>query len=216
MARKPTVETVDAQIGETTALATPSQHSTHGLVYDASDIEIPKGNIIQKISNIEGPLGSLVVDRKHVVALAQTPVDAYVVRASKSWREDVPFGEQGAFAATEEQYKECVAQGLKMLENAEISLMIPAPEDFDEAAFPFPFGDKNYALARIYVSKDGYRQTYKRLVTYSASSGRDPRERVWTFESQLLHKGPHAYYAPSLSISSREPDAAVMAFIQSF
>jgi hypothetical protein len=201
---------------ETTALA--QRVTDDGLMYDASDVDVPKGNIVQKISQIEGPVGSLVVDQRHVIVLPETPIDVYVVKAKKAWREDVPFGEPSRLAYSEQEREDLLNDGARMLEWADISLMIPAPSDeFDEAAFPFPFGNHNYCLARINVSKDSYRQTYKRLAMFSACNpGKSFRERMWTFESQLLSKGKYSWHAPSLSISSAIPDPEVMEFIRSF
>lgn len=213
-------EIMDARPTETgTSLARPQHHSSDGLVYDASDVDIPIGNIVQKISQIDGPVGSLVVDKKHVILPAETPRDVYVVKALKEWHEDLPFGtEGGQYAKTEEEYRALVEQGVQMVEHAYISLMIPsAGEEVDEAAFPFPFGDRHYCLARLYVAKDAYRQTYKRLATYVAmNQGRSFRERLWTFESQLITKGKYSWYAPSLSISASQPDPQVVEFIRSF
>lgn len=213
------VEVMDARAPETETHALAHQRMTSdGLMYDASDVDIPKGNIVQKISQIDGPLGALVVDQQHVVVLAETPVNVYVVKAKKAWREDLPFGETPRLAFTEAEREELVADGAKLVEWADISLMIPAPGDeFEEAAFPFPFGNHNYCLARLNVAKDAYRQTYKRLAMYSACNpGKSFRERLWTFESQLLTKGKYSWHAPSLSISSATPDPEVLEFIRSF
>ena len=202
---------------ETTELA-PQRVTDDGLMYDASDVDVPKGNIVQKISQIEGPVGSLVVDQKHVILMPEVPSDVYVVKAKKAWREDVPFGEPSRTAYTEEERLALLADGAKLLEWADISLMIPSPsDDFDEAAFPFPFGNHNYCLCRINVAKDAYRMTYKRLAMYSACNpGKSFRERLWTFESQLLTKGKYSWHAPSLSVSNGAPDPEVVEFIRSF
>jgi len=212
------VEVVDARAPETEVTSLAHQRTTgDGLMYDASDVDVPKGNIVQKISQIEGPLGALVVDQKHVVVLAETPIDVYVLKAKKAWREDVPFGDPSRLAYTEAERDALVAEGAKLIEWADITLMIPAPAEFEEAAFPFPLGNGNYSLARINVSKDAYRQTYKRLAMHSACNpDKSYRDRLWSFESQLLTKGKYSWYAPSLSISSSTPDPEVLEFIRSF
>jgi hypothetical protein len=222
MATKPKeteTEVLDARAPEVEITALAHQRVTHdGLMYDASDVDIPKGNIVQKISQIDGPLGSLVVDQKHVIVLAEVPIDVYVVKAKKAWREDLPYGETPRLAFTEAERDDLVADGAKLVEWADISLMIPAPGDeFDEAAFPFPFGNRNYCLARLNVAKDAYRMTYKRLAMFSACNpDKSFRERLWTFESQLLSKGKYSWHAPSLSISAAQPDPEVLEFIKSF
>ena len=54
-----------------------------------------------------------------------------------------------------------------MLEFADITLAIEKPEKTEvDAAFPFYWGQV-LALGRINVAKDAYRQTFKRLATFT-------------------------------------------------
>lgn len=202
--------------GDHNLMATPD-----GMLYEASDIDIPRANIVQKISQIDGPIGSLVVDKQHVIVTAETPVNVYLLKIEKGWKEDVPFGEPCRVASTVAERDVLLAESENgLVEWADISMLIPAPEgkDYDEAAFPFPLAGKDYCVAKVYAQKDGYRQTFKRLALFAATHpGVSPRSRLWTFESQIMSKGKYSWYAPSLSVcNSEQPDEEVLKFVSSF
>lgn len=210
----------------TTALAEAPEtsvttHTAGSMHIDTEDIDIPRINVIQKMSQIDAPIGSIVLNKTHVLAEAEVPLEAVVVAAQKGWREDIPFDEDQVprIAWSKEQADLIAAESdWPMIEFAEITLLIKQPEgNDDEAAFPFPIGDSNYALGRINVSKNAYRSTYKRLATFTAFNRNIPLfGRVWTFASEVLTKGKYSWYSPSLTITKDEAGPEVISFLKNF
>lgn len=195
--------------------------SADGMAFDSEDIDIPRINIIQKMSNIEGPNGAVIINKTHIIAEAETPVDVIVVTAQKGWREDIPFDNDQTprIAMTKEAMERMsLDSDFGFTEFAEITLLIEQPEgNTEDDAFPFAIADKNYALGRINVSKNAYRSTFKRLATFAALNRSIPlHSRVWTFVSEVLEKGKYTWHSPSLTISKKEVPAAVTQFLNSF
>lgn len=192
-----------------------------GLMMDANDIDIPRINLVQKTSDIDAPVGSVVIDKKHVLLKPDEPAEAIVLMAVKGWREDIPYDDDGIprIAYTPDEMQAIAAQSeYEMLEFAEITLMFKQPEGSEnEEAYPFPIGDHQYAIGKINVAKDAYRQTYKRLATFAAFNKSVPlQSKLWNFESSLMTKGKYSWYAPSLSITQKQPDEAVLEFTSNF
>ena len=74
-----------------------------------------------------------------------------------------------------------------------------------------------YALGRINVAKDAYRQTFKRLTTFGMfNRGVEAYARLWKFNSSLITRGRYSWYAPSLNVTQDAPDEAVANFIGGF
>lgn len=187
---------------------------------EAEDIDIPRINLVQKMSQIDAPTGAIVLDKTHVLAEADSPLRAVVVTAQKGWREDIPFDNDDVprIAWTHEQ-RDNIANNseYEMIEFAEITLLIEQPEGASDEAFAFPIGDKNYALGRINVSKNAYRSTYKRLATFSAfNRGVSLFNRVWNFTSEVMSKGKYSWHNPSLTVTSEATDENVIEFLKSF
>jgi hypothetical protein len=192
-----------------------------GLMIDSSDIEIPRVNVVQKISDIEAPTGSLVLDKKHILLKPEQSGEAIVVSAQKAWKEDIPFDDDGIprIATTPEDSKKLAMESdYPILEFADIILLFEQPEgDSNDEAYAFPIGDNNYALAKLYVAKDAYRQTFKRLATFAAFNRSTPlQKRIWNFQTQLMEKGKYSWYVPSLSVTNAESPEAVVEFLSSF
>lgn len=192
-----------------------------GLLIDSNDIDIPRINIVQKTSEIDAPVGSVVIDKKHVLLAPEKSAEVVVLMAVKGWREDIPYDDDGIprIAFTEEEKNRIAAESdYEMLEFAEITLLFKQPEGGDnEEAYPFPIGESQYAMGKINVAKDAYRQTYKRLATFAAFNKTVPlQNRLWNFESTLISKGKYSWYAPSLSITQNAPDAEVLEFTSTF
>lgn len=192
-----------------------------GLMMDANDIDIPRINLVQKTSDIEAPVGSVVIDKKHVLLKPDEPAEVVVLRAVKGWREDIPYDDDGIprIAYTPEEMQALAAQSdYDMLEFAEITLMFKQPEGSEnEDAYPYPIGDFQYAIGKINVAKDAYRQTYKRLATFAAFNKSIPlQNKLWNFQSSLMTKGKYSWYTPSLGITQQQPDDAVLEFTNNF
>ena len=184
-----------------------------------SDIDISKINLIQKSSQIEGPVGAFVLDQQHVILETDDSAEVVVVVALKGWRENIPYDsdEMPRIAQTEEQKAAIDADSeFGTIEFADITLLIPkpGPNDEDDTAYPYPIGDEHFALGRINVAKDAYRMTYKRLATFSLFNSELPvSRRLWTLKSEVMTKGKYSRFAPSLTITKNEPSEEVINFV---
>ncbi len=187
------------------------------LVISAEDIEIPKLNVIQKQSNIEGNPGSLMLEQTHEIVGKDEEVSVTVVNAVKRWREDIDFDldEMPRYADTEEERAALQADSQwSVIEISDIVLLFEKPEGGNDTVFPYPIGDSQFALGKLNVQKDGYRCTYKRLATYAAFNPTQPLASLkWNFKCELLTRGKYSWFVPSLTVSSEEPSGQVVDFI---
>ena len=179
---------------------------------EPTDIEIPRINIVQKTSDIDAPFGSIVIDKQFVIAEPETVILAVPVSVTKGWREDIPYDDDEIprIANSQEERDEIAKTSeYPILEFADITLAIEKPEKTNAAAaFPFPIGGKFYALGRINTAKDAYRQTFKRLATFTMfNPDTPPFTRYWDFVSTLISGGKYSWYAPSLSFTAPDEDS---------
>jgi hypothetical protein len=200
----------------TTEIMTPAS-----MMIERSDIEIPRINVVQKTSEIDAPFGSIVLDKQFVIAAPETAVAAIPISVIKGWREDIPYDDDEVprLAYSQEERDEIgKTSDYPMLEFADITLALEKPEKPEaEAAFPFPIGDKFYALGRINVAKDAYRQTFKRLATFTLFNPETPPStRYWDFTSALISRGKYSWYAPSLTFTDKETSEAIQKFANNF
>ena len=192
-----------------------------GLEISSTDIDVPRVNIVQKTSEIEAPLGSLVLDKTYILSEAEDTVAVTVLSVIKGWRENIDYDsdEIPQTAYTQEEADQIKATSeYDMLEFAEITILFKQPEGSDnDAAYPFPIGDANYAIGRLNTAKDAYRQTFKRLATFAAFNPKASlQHRLWDFKSSLISRGKYSWFAPSLSIRQDEPTDEVKTFIGTF
>lgn len=185
------------------------------LAFAAQDIEIPRLNVVQKMSDIEGPLGSIVIDKTDVLLQPEQKVPVIIVGAIKKWKEDVPFGEDylPKMVSTQAEAIELKnSSNYEVVEMAEIYVLIPQVGE-DDNLFPYPIGDKNYQIGRITVQKDAYRLTYKRLVTFQTFNPQvSVATRFWNFGTELLTKGKYSWYVPTLTITKEDAPAEIVEF----
>lgn len=210
------VSVVDEAPIATTAVAAPAPRA--GLTaFVSEDIEIPRLNVIQKMSTIEGPTGSVTIDKESVLLQAEQKVPVIVVGALKRWKEDIPYDEDKIprFANTKEEADKIAAESsYEIVEFAELVVLIPQVEGVEEELFPYPIGDTNYQLGRFTVQKDAYRMTYKRLFTFQTFNPNLPvAARQWLFGTELMSKGKYTWYVPTLSVTKQETPAEVLAFV---
>lgn len=188
-----------------------------GLASNYGDIDIPRLNIVQKMSEIEGPLGSVVLDKDAVILESGQKIPVIVVGAIKKWKEDVPYGEEYTpkVVTTEAEARELASESnYEVIEFAEIVMLIAQPDGADELHFPYPLGDKNYQLGRITVQKDAYRLTYKRLFTFATfNRSVSLSSRFWLFGSEQFSKGKYTWYVPTLTMTKDEVPSEVAEFI---
>jgi len=184
-----------------------------------ADIEIPRLNVVQKMSQIEGPVGGVVIDRKAVLIDKDETCAALVVNATKGWRENIPFGseEMPRIAMTESQKESIEGDSTwgEMLPFSDITLLFPQPKEGDEELYPYPIGNANYALGKVNASKDGYRCTYKRLCTFQMFNFDLPLcAKVWTFGAELITKGSHSWFIPTLTVTKEDAPVEAREFIE--
>tara|TARA_Y100001938_G_C7953142_1_gene360312 strand:+ start:51 stop:764 length:714 start_codon:yes stop_codon:yes gene_type:complete len=186
-------------------------------VFDASDIEIPRLNVIQKMSQIEGDVGSVSIDKDAQLVPASTKVPVIVVGGMKRWQEDIPFEEEGipkTAMTKEESMKLAQESDYKVIELAEIVLLIPQNDLADEGLFPFPIGEENFAIGKMTVQKDAYRMTYKRMKTFELFNGDTPVHTVyWKFSTELMTKGRYSWFVPTLTSTKETTPKEVQEFI---
>ena len=188
------------------------------LTITPSDIDIPRLNIVQKTSSIDGPVGSVVLDKTHILMEPEDSREVIVVTALKRWRENIPYGsDELPRIAEDEAQKEAIEKNSEWgtIEFADIILLIPQPKgDDNEAAYTVPIEDSMYAIGKLNAAKDAYRMTFKRLATFCMYNPTTPfSHRKWTFSADLLTKGKHSWYAPSLTITKNKPSDDVISFV---
>lgn len=205
-------ENTELAAGQNTALANPSPISG----FSASDIDIPRINIVQKMSDLDAPNGAIVLDKEFVLAEVETPLHAYVLFAEKLWKEDSPFDSDyiPRIVSTEAEAKELSADSeFGVLEFANISLLIKQPDGGDEEVFTLPIGDDLYAIGKLTVQKDAYRRTYKSIATHATFHPKaDLASVVWTFQSEPITKGKYSWWVPTLRATNVAGDPAVVQF----
>jgi len=192
-----------------------------GFEIDPSDLEIPRINVVQKMTETDAPLGALVIDRKHVLSEAEVPVKVVAVSAQKGWRENIPYDEEEmpktAWSKARADEIESESEW-GMIEFAEITLLVQKPEGCkDDEAYQLPIGDNDYALGKINVAKNAYRSTFKRLVTFAAfNEGVPVHNKIWSFMSEPLSKGKYSWHNPSLTATKEDTPEEVIAFASKF
>lgn len=191
-----TTAVVEVQKNE---LSSPSE----ALKFSAPDLEVPRINIIQKMSEIEGDLGSVVIDKEDQILGVGEKAKVVMLGATKMWKEDIPFNDEEVpkIVHTEIEAKELDDESsYDVIEFADLVMLIPQMGE-DDTNYPYLIGDTNYQLGKITVQKDAYRFTYKRLFTYMAVN-QDPTavsKIYWNFSSESYSKGKYSWFVPMLS-----------------
>lgn len=192
-----------------------------GIVIDSDDIEIPRINVCQKMTDSDAPVGSILYNKEFVIAGPNVSVKTIAVAAQKGWRENIPFDDEDIprIAWTKEESVALAADSdYDLTEFAEITLLLQQPEEgVNDDAFGLPIGDHSYAIGKINVGKNAYRSTYKRLATFAAlQAGVSIQSRVWNLKSEELSKGKYTWYNPSLTATSESTSEEVTTFIKNF
>lgn len=218
MAKTTNKDKTEIVAADNTALANPSSNE---FVIDTEDINIPRLSVIQKMSTSDFDHGSLVIDKAHEIISRETKISCVILGATKKWKEDIDFDsdEMPIIVGTKGEADVLKRESdYPILEFAELYLMFAQPEgNDDDDAFPYPIGDNNYCIGKLYVQKDAYRKTYKSLMTFAAfNRGMALGSRLWNFESQIMSKGKYSWYVPSLTVTKEQVPEAVAAFSESF
>ena len=206
-------KSTDVQVVETETLAVAP--TNNNLAFSTQDIDIPRLNVIQKMSEIKGPIGAVVIDQDSVLLEAEQKTPVIVIGAVKKWKENVPFGEDyiPKIASSEAEAKDIASNSnYEVIEFAEIVLLISQTGD-DDSLFPYLIGDTNYQIGRFTVQKDAYRLTYKRLFTFQTLyPAVSVATRFWNFGTELMSKGKYSWYVPTLAITKNEVPAEAIEF----
>tara|TARA_R100000654_G_scaffold60172_2_gene86984 strand:+ start:33637 stop:34308 length:672 start_codon:yes stop_codon:yes gene_type:complete len=203
------------------AEVTTGQPNNGGFVVSLEDVDIPRLNVIQKMSSIEGPVGGVVIDKSDVLIEKDERVDVIIGHTKKGWRENIPFGSDEmprmAWSESERAEIESDSEYGKMVVFADITFLVPQPENADDEndIYQYPIGDQNYALGVINVSKDGYKFTYKKLNTFQLFNSTLPiSAKVWSFGTELITKGQHSWFVPTLKPTSENAPEEAVTFSQ--
>ena len=203
------------------AEVTTGQPNNGGFVISLEDVDIPRLNVIQKMSSIEGPVGGVVIDKSDVLIEKDERVDVIIGHTKKGWRENIPFGSDEmprmAWSESERAEIESDSEYGKMVVFADITFLVPQPENADDEndIYQYPIGDQNYALGVINVSKDGYKFTYKKLNTFQLFNSTLPiSAKVWSFGTELITKGQHSWFVPTLKPTSENAPEEAVTFSQ--
>lgn len=197
----------------TTAVST---YADPAPAFAASDIEIPRLAVIQKMSEIDfdAPVGSFVLNKETVLYRSGVKVPAAILFAQKYWKEDVPFDsdEMPRFAHTQEEADALAAEngkdGYPIITSANVALLIAKTDDAEagsEDAFPFELDGKQYAIGKMTVQKKSYDTTFKSIASFQLFNPKiDPSSIHWNLTSYIVTKGKYSWYVPSLS-PTRDP-----------
>jgi hypothetical protein len=192
--------------------------------FNSEDFHIPRLNCIQKMSEIEGNPGDLVLDRRAVVLKPGKKLPVTVVSIRKSWTEKVPFeGEyKPKYANTPEEAADLKLQSnFPIIPVADIILLVPYDSsistiDEEDAAelFPFLVGDTAYQLAKLTVQSFAFDHTFKIVNSFHAGNPNlTLTGQSWNLGSLLLERGRYSWYVPVLGRSNRAQDPEVLAFL---
>lgn len=198
---------------ENTALTT---HADPAPAFAASDIEIPRISVVQKMSelDIDAPVGSFVTNKETVLYRSGVKVPAAILFAQKYWKEDIPYDsdEMPRFAHTQEEAnalaEENGKEGYPIITSANVALLIAKTDDAEEGSddcFPFELDGKQYAIGKMTVQKKSYDTMFKSIASFQLFNPKtDPASIVWNLTSYVVTKGKYSWYVPSLS-PTREP-----------
>ena len=179
--------------------------------FASSDIDIPRLSVVQKMSelDIDAPIGSIILNKEHVLYRTGIKVPAVILFAQKYWKEDIPFDsdEIPQFASTQAEADAIASQngpdGYSVITGANIALLIAKTADSEagsDDAFPFEFDGRQYALGKITVQKKSYDTTFKALASFQLFNPKtDPTSIHWNLSSFGVSKGKYNWHVPSLS-----------------
>jgi hypothetical protein len=209
---KEEIETVATDVVNTEVVATPVVINT-ALAAPAvtfsqpvnSDIEIPRLNVIQKMSEIDGDVGSIVLDKTLQLVDPKSSIKVVVVSALKRFKEDIPFDSEAIpqMVNTQEEANQlALTSDYPVLEFADIVVLIPQPEGVADDLFPYLINDVNHQLGKITVQKDAYRLTFKSLFTFHIMNRSVPlATRYWNLGSESITKGKYTWFVPTLKVT---------------
>ena len=186
---------------------------------EPSDINIPYFAIKSALSQYDaGELGDLVVDKTHVIAKGGEPIEISIIKMIKGWEEDVKFGNPKERVYSLEARDELASRSPNDLkEFAEITIAVEKPEDGDDAAYPFPIGDKFYTIGVLTVKNYALVNTYKRVCTLAAFNPKTALgDKKWKLTVNHVQGKNNDWWQPELAVTQEDSPQAITDFVASF
>jgi hypothetical protein len=186
---------------------------------EPSDINIPYFAIKSALSQYDaGELGDLVVDKTHVIAKGGEPIEISIIKMIKGWEEDVKFGNPKERVYSLEARDELASRSPNDLkEFAEITIAVEKPEDGDDAAYPFPIGDKFYTIGVLTVKNYALVNTYKRVCTLAAFNPKMALgDKKWKLTVNHVQGKNNDWWQPELAVTQEDSPQAITDFVASF
>lgn len=213
MSRKSFTDPAATETTETTELAV--QTAAPVIAFAKSDIEIPRMQVVQKMSelDIDAPIGAIVHNKEFILYRPGVKVPSIVLFAQKYWKEDVPFDSDymPEFVHTEEDAEALRTRngrdGYPIISAANIALLVAHTEDaLSDEAFQFELDGRRYALGKFTVQKKSYDTTYKALASFMLFNPKvDPSAIHWNLSSFSVTKGKYSWFVPSITPVPKDP-----------
>ena len=192
--------------------------------FNAEDFRVPRLNCIQKMSEIKGTPGELVLDRKSAIVRAGNKLPVTIVSIAKSWTEKVPFDSEYTPRVVrnfDEVADLKASSNYDIIPRADIVLLVPHDPvntsiDDEEAAelFPFAIGENVYQLASLTVQSFAYDYTFKIVNSFHVGNpGVGLQDLVWNLSATLIERGKYSWYAPVLGRTTQKTPEDVLTFV---
>ena len=202
-----------------TSLVVPST----AVDFSIEDIPISKLNVVQKMSNIGGSPGDIVIDHTATWLKNGKVLPITVVTASKCWQEKVPFdaGIRPRIARTREEYEALKADAEKVVPRADFLLFIPwvesageIDEDTAREIFPYVIDGVPYQFVRLVCTSFAYDYTYKVVnAVHAGRPGSSLFDCVWDLGTKQIDYGKYSWPVPVLKRTDKQTPDAIKQFI---
>jgi hypothetical protein len=205
------------------AVATPQVAEGISGEVSASDIKLPRINLVQKSGKLPDSFqpGSIVFEKAVVLSDGKTPIDVTPIRLKKQFQQKLEWGTEeqplvfdtsaevravgGSLQWGDENYYEEIA-------HIQVAVKLPESIDGDEFIdlFPYTFNDGLYALAIWTVASSSYTSFAKPIITASAGL---LRNGLYTGHYSVVTEGKHnsknSWFVPKPTFAGRHtPEAA--------
>lgn len=190
--------------------------------FSFEDIPVSKLNVVQKMSNIGGSPGDIVIDHTAVWLKNGRNLPITVATASKCWQEKLPFdGDvRPRIARTREEYEALKADTEKVVPRADFLLFIPWVEDAGEIdedtareIFPYVIDGVPYQFARLVCTSFAYDYTFKVVnAVHAGRPGSSLSECVWDLGTKQIDYGKYSWPVPVLKRTDKNTPEAIKQF----
>lgn len=213
-------ESTSALATQEEATATLTVRGNPGQVngeFTASDIVIPYLNLVAKTGELSNqfPAGAFVYNREVIIGDGKKPAQITVLRITKFYRQDLPFGTEET-PKTFSTKRDVVAAGghvgwtadaeegsERYSEAMDCIVLLKSPNK-GNAMFPFEFGGENYALAKWYITKSAYKSVGTMLFTYSQSALKEGIDTAsFDLTSQIKTAAVGSWYVPAIKMGQK-------------